>query len=260
MIPLKSKGEIETLRENGILLNSVLTGVCKMAGIGVSTFELDRYAEDAIRKAGAVPAFKGYRGFAATMCTSINSEVVHGIPSRKRKLANGDIVSLDIGLKKNGLFSDMAVTLPIGQVSAEVTQFLKISEESLWEGIRYAVPGRRIGDVSNAVQRFVESHGFSVVREYVGHGIGRQLHEEPVLPNFGPANIGPRIETGMVLAIEPMVNMGGYEVDVLADGWTVVTSDGSLSAHFEHSVAVTDDGPQVLTLSPEANKREGYHA
>jgi len=259
VIPLKSAAEIEVMRENGMVLNSIVEGIKKLAKPGVSTLELDIFAEEEIRKAGAVPAFKGYRGFSATLCTSINSEVVHGIPSRKRKLEKGDILSLDIGLKKNGLFADMAVTLPIGEVSPKVKEFLRITEESLWKAIQKAVPGNRLGDVSHAVQKHAEDHGFSVVRDYVGHGIGRQLHEEPVLPNFGPPNVGPKLESGMVLAIEPMVNMGGYEVRVLSDGWTVVTADGSLSAHFEHSVAITDKGPVVLTITPEEMKqKEGW--
>lgn len=260
MIPLKTKTEIDVMHQNGLILAEVLAGVEKLAGTGISTYDLDRYAEEAIREAGATPAFKGYRGYSATLCTSINSEVVHGIPSRKRKLGDGDILSVDIGLKKDGLFADMATTLAIGKISEKVRFFLRVSEESLWEGIKQAFPGKRLGDVSNAVQRYVEKNGYSVVRDYVGHGIGRQLHEEPVLPNFGPPNVGPRLHPGMVLAVEPMVNMGGYEVQVLEDGWTVVTVDGSLSAHFEHSVAITDDGPQVLTGNFDLSKREGFQA
>lgn len=236
------------MRENGALLWSVLEGVKLLAKPGVSTYELDRLAEDTIRKAKAVPAFKGYRGYTATLCTSINHEVVHGIPSKKRRLKDGDILSLDIGLVKDGLFSDMATTVTIGEVPDPVRKFLEVSETSLWEGIKQVVPGNRLGDVSHAVQAHVERHGFSVVRDYVGHGIGHAMHEEPVIPNFGPPGVGPRLEPGMVLAIEPMVNVGGYEVKILADGWTVVTADGSLSAHFEHSVAVTATGAQVLTL------------
>ncbi|MFZ2958974.1 MAG: type I methionyl aminopeptidase [Candidatus Ozemobacteraceae bacterium] len=252
MIPLKSKNEIEIMQENGSILANVLEGVKLLAKPGISTLELDQFSEDGIRRAGAVPAFKGYRGYKATLCCSINQEVVHGIPSAKRKLVEGDIISLDIGLKKDGLFADMAVTIPIGRVKSEVLHFLEVSEQSLWAGIRQASPGNRLGDISHAVQRQAEKHGFSVVRDYVGHGVGRQLHEEPVLPNFGPAKTGPRLEVGMVLAIEPMVNMGGYAVRVLGDGWTVVTTDGSLSAHFEHSVAVTERGPLVLTNRSEA--------
>lgn len=232
---------------NGGILSTVLEGVKRLAKPGVSTQELDSFAEEAIRQAGAVPAFKGYRGYQATLCTSINDEVVHGIPSRKRVLSDGDILSVDIGLKKGGLFSDMAVTIPVGTVSAETLAFLRVSAESLEKAIEKAWPGNRLGDISHAVQSHVERYGFSVVRDYVGHGIGYGLHEEPVVANFGKAGTGPRLQAGMVLAIEPMVNMGGYEVRSLKDGWTVVTVDGSLSAHFEHSVAVTESGPRVLT-------------
>ncbi len=236
------------MRENGLLLSGILEGVKRMIRPGVTTLELDQHLESEIRKGGAVPAFKGYRGYRASLCASVNEEVVHGIPSSRRRLKEGDIISLDVGLKKQGLFSDMAVTVPVGKVSRDVQEFLRISEESLWEAIKNVRPGKRVGDLSHAVQSYVERHGYSVVRDYVGHGVGRQLHEEPVIPNFGPPHVGPRLEVGMVLAIEPMVNVGGYEVEVLDDGWTVVTADGSLSAHFEHSVAVTEEGPLVLTL------------
>lgn len=250
MIPLKTPAELGLMQENGGILATVLEGVKLLVNPGVTTFELDRFAEDAIRKAGAVPAFKGYRGYPSTLCCSVNEQVVHGFPSKKRKLQEGDIISLDIGLKRGGLFSDMAVTLPVGKTGDAVLRFLEITEKSLWEGIKQARPGNRLGDISNAIQSYVEHRGFSVVRDYVGHGIGHRLHEEPALPNFGPPHVGPRLEVGMVLAIEPMVNMGAYAVRVLDDGWTVVTEDGSLSAHFEHSVAVTSDGPRVLTNLP----------
>jgi len=250
LIPLKTPAELGLMQENGGILATVLEGVKLLVNPGVTTYELDRFAEDAIRKAGAVPAFKGYRGYPSTLCCSVNEQVVHGFPSKKRKLQEGDIISLDIGLKRGGLFSDMAVTLPVGKASDAVIRFLEITEKSLREGIKQARPGNRLGDISNAIQSYVEHRGFSVVRDYVGHGIGHRLHEEPALPNFGPPHVGPRLEVGMVLAIEPMVNMGAYAVRVLDDGWTVVTEDGSLSAHFEHSVAVTSDGPRVLTNLP----------
>ncbi len=250
MIPLKTPAELGLMQENGGILATVLEGVKLLVNPGVTTYELDRFAEDTIRKAGAVPAFKGYRGYPSTLCCSVNEQVVHGFPSKKRKLQEGDIISLDIGLKRGGLFSDMAVTLPVGKASDAVIRFLEITEKSLREGIKQARPGNRLGDISNAIQSYVEHRGFSVVRDYVGHGIGHRLHEEPALPNFGPPHVGPRLEVGMVLAIEPMVNMGAYAVRVLDDGWTVVTEDGSLSAHFEHSVAVTSDGPRVLTNLP----------
>lgn len=238
------------MQENGGILATVLEGVKLLVNPGVTTYELDRFAEDAIRKAGAFPAFKGYRGYPSTLCCSVNEQVVHGFPSKKCKLQDGDIISLDIGLKRGGMFSDMAVTLSVGKTSDAVIRFLEITEKSLWEGIKQARPGNRLGDISNAIQSYIEHRGFSVVRDYVGHGIGHRLHEEPALPNFGPPHVGPRLEVGMVLAIEPMVNMGAYAVRVLDDGWTVVTEDGSLSAHFEHSVAVTSDGPRVLTNLP----------
>jgi len=250
LIPLKTPAELGLMQENGGILATVLEGVKLLVNPGVTTYELDRFAEDTIRKAGAVPAFKGYRGYPSTLCCSVNEQVVHGFPSKKRKLQEGDIISLDIGLKRGGLFSDMAVTLPVGKASDAVIRFLEITEKSLREGIKQARPGNRLGDISNAIQSYVEHRGFSVVRDYVGHGIGHRLHEEPALPNFGPPHVGPRLEVGMVLAIEPMVNMGAYAVRVLDDGWTVVTEDGSLSAHFEHSVAVTSDGPRVLTNLP----------
>ena len=260
MIPLKSKSEIEIMGQNGAVLSDVLEGVKRLAKPGVTTLELDRFAESEIRRAGAEPAFKGYRGYPASLCTSINEEVVHGIPSRKRHLKEGDILSLDIGLKMDGLFSDMASTIPIGKVPEKLAIFLRISEESLWEGIKHAFPGNRLGDISNAIQKHAEENAYSVVRDYVGHGIGRQMHEEPVLPNFGPPNTGPRLDVGMVLAIEPMINMGGYQVRLLADGWTVITVDGSLSAHFEHSVAITVDGPRVLTVRSPEKKGENRQA
>lgn len=248
------------MQDNGRILSEIVCELKEMVKPGVTTYDLDTRAEEAIRSRGAVPAFKGYRGFTGTLCTSINSEVVHGIPSPKRNLKAGDIISIDIGLKKDGMFSDMAVTVPVGHIPPDIQNFLKISEESLWKGIEKTRKGNRLGDVSHAVQKHVEEHGFSVVRDYVGHGIGRQLHEEPVLPNFGPPNVGPRLEAGMVLAIEPMVNMGRYDVKVLKDGWTVVTADGSLSAHFEHSVVVLEDGPRVLTANPDELKGKLLHA
>jgi len=250
LIPLKRPAEIETMQENGGLLAGILEGVKLLAKPGVSTLDLDQFAEESIRRVGAVPAFKGYRGYRHTLCCSVNHEVVHGIPSADRILRDGDILSLDIGLKREGLFADMATTIPIGRVSPEIVRFLEISEQSLWAGIRKAIPGNRLGDVSNAVQTHVEKHGFSVVAVSLKKKIGRQIHEETVIPNFGPPKTGPRLEVGMVLAIEPMVNVGAHAVRVLDDGWTVVTVDNSLSAHFEHSVAVTENGPKVLTNQP----------
>jgi methionyl aminopeptidase len=215
--------------------------------VGITTAELDEIAEASIREAGAVPAFKGYHGFPATLCTSVNSQVVHGIPSRKTVLNSGDILSVDVGAIFDGYYGDNAATFAVGEVSDEARLLIETTKASLAVGIRQCVPGARLYDIGAAVQGVAEAKGFGVVREYVGHGIGRAMHEDPNVPNYGKAGTGPVLETGMVLAIEPMVNAGGFQVDALDDGWTVVTRDGSLSAHFEHTVAVTQDGPLVLT-------------
>jgi len=201
-----------------------------------------------VRAGGAEPAFKGYRGYPATLCVSINEEVVHGIPSAGRVLKPGDIVSLDVGVKLNGFYGDSAVTVPVGEISDRAQTLLKATNEALYRGIDQARVGGRLSDISHAVQECVEGHGFSVVREFVGHGIGEKLHEEPQIPNYGPAGRGPKLAEGMVLAIEPMVAMGRPETKTLGDGWTAVTKDGSLAAHFEHTIALTADGPLVLTL------------
>lgn len=214
---------------------------------GISTLEIDRQVEAFLRERGAEPAFKGYRGFPATVCVSINEEVVHGIPSASRQLKEGDIVGLDLGCIVEGYYSDCAITLAVGEVPPRVQKFLDVTRESLELAIAQCRARRRLGDVSHAVQSHVESHGFSVVRAFVGHGIGRELHEDPQVPNFGEPGRGPALKPGMVLAIEPMVTMGSWEVRVLEDRWTAVTEDGSLAAHFEHTVAITDDEPEVLT-------------
>lgn len=214
---------------------------------GVTTADLDALAERMVRDGGAVPAFKGYRGFPATLCTSVNAEVVHGIPSPKRVLTDGDIVSIDIGVKLDGFFGDSAVTVPVGKVPDRTKELLTVTRESLERGISQVKVGGRVSDIGHAVQEWVEAHGFSVVREFVGHGIGEHLHEEPAIPNFGSPGRGAKLAEGMVLAIEPMVAMGRHEVRVLGDGWTAVTKDGSLAAHFEHTVAVSADGPLILT-------------
>ena len=213
---------------------------------GVSTREIDRIVEAYIREQGGSPAFKGYRGFPASICTSVNEAVVHGIPG-DLVLQEGDIVGVDIGVKSGGFYSDAAQTVPVGRISREAERLLAVTRGALYAGISAVVPGHRIGDVSWAIQGFVERAGFSVVRSLVGHGIGRAMHEEPQVPNFGKPGQGPELKPGMALAIEPMVNAGGYEVEVLDDAWTVVTSDGSLSAHFEHTVVITEDGPLILT-------------
>jgi len=215
---------------------------------GVTTRELERIAEDGIQRRGGRPAFKGYRGYPCCICTSINDEVVHGIPSGRR-LDSGDEISIDIGVQCEGFFGDAAYTFPVGDLDEASARLLKVTEESLYRGIAQAVEGNRVFDISHAIQRHVESNGFSVVRTFVGHGIGRELHEEPQIPNFGMPGRGPRLKEGMTLAIEPMVNAGGYEVRVLEDGWTAITMDGKRSAHFEHTVLVTREGPRILTKS-----------
>jgi methionyl aminopeptidase len=225
----------------------VLTDLKGAIAPGVSTGELDARAEAKIRAAGATPAFKGYHGYPATLCVSINEEVIHGIPSRKRLLKDGDIVSVDVGAVLDGFVGDSAVTFPVGAISERAARLLRVTQESLYGAILAAKPGGRVSDIGHAVQRHVEANGCSVVREFVGHGIGTVMHEEPQVPNYGPPGRGAKLTEGMVLAIEPMVNLGRPAVRVLDDGWTAVTRDRSLSAHFEHTVAVTGEGPLVLT-------------
>ena len=246
MIVCKSAAEIERMRAANLLVADVLAELAAMVKPGVTTAELDAAAEMMVRAGGAEPAFKGYRGYPATLCASVNEQVVHGIPS-ERTLIDGDIISLDMGVKLNGFYGDSAVTVPVGRVSAEVLKLLRVTQEALQKGIEQVRLGGRVSDIGHAVQHHVEANGFSVVREFVGHGIGSSLHEEPQIANYGEPGRGPRLAEGMVLAIEPMVNMGRPAVRVLSDGWTAVTRDGSLSAHFEHTVAVTKDGPLVLT-------------
>jgi methionyl aminopeptidase len=229
------------------LVAAVLTDLTGVIAPGVSTGELDERAEAKIRSAGATPAFKGYHGFPATLCVSINDEVIHGIPSRTRILREGDIVSVDVGAVLDGFVGDSAVTFAVGEISEPAERLLRVTQESLYHAILAVMPGGRVSDIGHAVQRHVEARGCSVVREFVGHGIGTAMHEEPQVPNYGPAGRGARLTAGMVLAIEPMVNFGRPAVRVLEDGWTAVTRDRSLSAHFEHTVAVTADGPDILT-------------
>lgn len=247
MINLRTKEEIEKLRRSNRLVAQALLKVREAIRPGVRTAELDRIAEETIRKGGGRPAFKGYRGYPANLCVSVNEEVVHGIPG-PRRLQEGDIVSLDLGVLMDGYYGDAAITVPVGKISEEAQKLIKVTEEALHKGIEKARVGNRLYDISHAIQSWVESFGFSVVRDFVGHGIGRQLHEEPQVPNFGSPNQGPRLMVGMVLAIEPMVNAGGWQVKVREDGWTVVTADGSLSAHFEHTIAITEEGPDILSL------------
>jgi methionyl aminopeptidase len=247
VIVCRSAAELERMREAGRLVGEVLTELASMVAPGVTTADLDLVAEKRIAKAGAVPAFKGYHGYPATICASINEEVIHGIPSGRRVLNEGDIISIDVGASLDGYYGDSAITLPVGQVSEDAARLLRVTEEALYKAIDRARPGGRISDIGHEVQRHVEAYGFSVVREFVGHGIGQRMHEEPQVPNYGDPGRGPRLAEGMVLAIEPMVNAGKAPVKLLADGWTAVTRDGSLSAHFEHTVAVTASGPWILT-------------
>ena len=246
MIVCKSPAELDKMRAANQLVARILEELAAMVAPGVSTADLDAAAESKVRAAGAEPAFKGYRGYPATLCASVNEQVVHGIPN-KAPLKAGDIVSLDMGVKLNGYFGDSAVTVPVGAVGEDVSRLLQVTQEALERGIAQVKLGGRISDIGHAVQTYVEENGFSVVREFVGHGIGAALHEEPQIPNYGEPGRGPRLAEGMTLAIEPMVNVGKPAVKVLSDGWTAVTKDGSLSAHFEHTVAVTKNGPDVLT-------------
>jgi methionyl aminopeptidase len=243
----KSAAELETMREAGRITARALRVVGEAVRPGVSTAELDRLAEATIRAEGAVPAFLGYNGFPATICASINEQVVHGIPG-SRVLVQGDVLSVDVGAIVDGYYGDSARTFPVGAVSDEAVRLMDATRQALEAGISRCLPGMRLYDISNAVQRVAEAAGFSVVREYVGHGIGRAMHEDPQIPNFGPAGRGPTLKPGMVLAIEPMVNAGTAAVRSMPDGWTVVTADERPSAHFEHTVAVTEDGPRVLTV------------
>jgi methionyl aminopeptidase len=242
MIILKTPAEIAVMAEASRVVAEALAIVRKAVCVGISTEELDRIAEEAIRGRGAIPAFKGYRNFPKTLCASVNEQVVHGIPS-KRKLKEGDIIGLDLGAIVGGFYGDSAVTVAVGRIPEATAKLVQVTEEALYLGIKQAVVGNRLTDISNAVQQHIESSGFSVVTEFVGHGIGRQLHEEPQVPNYGKPGQGPRLQPGMVLAIEPMVNMGRSAVRVLEDRWTAVTVDGSLSAHFEHTIAIQPSGP-----------------
>ncbi len=247
MIICKSPAEIERLRRSGRMVRGLLEELRERVHPGVSTLDLEKYIERRIAQLGARPAFKGYRGYPCCLCASVNSEVIHGIPS-ERCLEKGDILSLDMGVVVEGYYGDSAITVPVGEISESTQRLLRVTQESLQFAIDQARLGNRLGDICATVQRHVEENGYSVVREFVGHGIGRQLHEEPQIPNFGQAGHGPVLKPGMVLAIEPMVNAGGPAVRVLADNWTAVTADGTLSAHFEHMVAVTRNGPDILTL------------
>lgn len=251
MIILKTPAEIEIMARASRLVAETLAMLRREVRAGVTTEDLDRLAEQFIRSHGGTPAFKGYRNYPKTLCASINDQVVHGIPS-KRTLKEGDIIGLDLGAIVDGFYGDSAVTVAVGNVNPRIAELVKVTEESLYAGIAQAVVGNRLSDISHAVQRHAEAAGFSVVTDFVGHGIGRQLHEEPQVPNYGKPGQGPRLQEGMVLAIEPMINMGSSGVRVLDDRWTAVTADGSLSAHFEHTIAIQSSGPpRILTQVPE---------
>ena len=246
MIILKSQEEIEKITRSCCIVAKTLEFLRDMIKPGITTKNLERLADTYIRSNNAIPAFKGYKGYPASICTSVNNEVIHGIPS-DRVLEEGDILGVDLGVYKDGFYGDAAFTFPVGNIHPEAERLLRVTEEALSIGIDNARTDKRVSDISHSVQKYVESNGFSVVRAFVGHGIGRDLHEDPQIPNFGSPGRGPRLREGMTLAIEPMVNAGGYEVAVLDDGWTAVTMDGKLSAHFEHTVLVTSEEPKILT-------------
>jgi len=246
MINLKSKAELLLMREVGRLVAEAQALIKKQLKPGITTKELDQLIPPFLKEKRAQSTFLGYRGFPAYICTAINEEVVHGIPG-KRELSSGDIIGIDIGIRMEGYCGDRAVTYPVGEISSQAKELLKVTEEALYQGIEKAVVGNRLSDISHAIQSYVEGRGYSVVRDYVGHGIGQEMHEDPPVPHFGPSGRGPRLKEGMVLAIEPMVNVGDFGVKVKRDNWTVVTKDGSLSAQFEHTVAVTKKGPWILT-------------
>ncbi|MBV8343639.1 MAG: type I methionyl aminopeptidase [Candidatus Eremiobacteraeota bacterium] len=255
MITLKSPREIELMRRSGKITSSVLTALIKAVRPGMTTSELDRMAEEGIRQAGGVPTFKGYNGFPGSICASVNDEVVHGIPGT-RILREGDLLSIDIGTTLDGYVSDSAVTVPVGTISAQARQLLDVTQECLTIGVAQMQAGKRVGDIGAAVQAHAERHGYGVVRELVGHGVGRSMHEEPQVPNYGEPGTGMELRPGLVLAVEPMITQGGPRIRILGDGWTVVTADGKLAAHFEHTIAVTESGPKILTLRDYAERPE----
>lgn len=247
MIIIKNSDEINKIKKSCFIVAKVLEELKGYIREGLSTKNIEQFIENLIIKMGGKPAFKGYRGYPASACVSINEQVVHGIPSDKVIINDGDIVSIDVGVIIDGFYGDAAYTYGIGKISDEARKLLKTTEEALYKGIEKAREGNRVGDISSAIQNYVELNGFSVVRAFVGHGIGRSLHEDPQIPNFGKEKTGPKLRAGMTIAIEPMVNAGTHEVTILSDGWTAVTKDGSLSAHFEHTVAITNDKPEILT-------------
>ena len=244
---LKSAKEIELLRRANAIVMEVLLALKEAVKPGVSAFEFEEIALKICEKRKVRPAFKGYRGYPYALCVSINEEIVHGMPLKEKVLKEGDIVSFDFGVIYEGYYGDAAITVPVGKVSEEAEKLMRVTEEALYKGIEKAHFGNRVGDISHAIQRHVESHGFNVIRDFVGHGVGRSLHEPPEVPNFGKPGRGPKLEAGMVIAIEPMVSAGSYEVEILEDGWTAVTKDRSLAAHFEHSIVITPKGPEILS-------------
>ena len=247
-VSIKSEREIELMRESGRILSIVHTELAKMIKPGISTLDIDKRCYEIIRDFGCIPSFLNYQGYPASVCVSVNDAVVHGIPNKDRILKDGDLVSLDAGVIYKGYHSDAARTVAVGEISPEWKRLIEVTKQSFFEGIKYAKPGYRIGDISGAIQDYAESFGYSLVRELVGHGVGRELHEDPQVPNFRTKRKGIRLEPGMTLAIEPMVNMGHYDVNWLNDGWTVVTADGSPSAHYENTILITDGEPELLTI------------
>lgn len=247
MITLKSPRELDLMRDANKIVAETHAFLAEKIVAGMTTADIDLLGDEFIRKQGATPSFKGYQGYPASVCVSINDEVVHGIPSKKRVINEGDLVSLDIGAYYEGFHGDAARSFGVGKISVETKNLIEVTRQSFFEGIEKAVLGNRLSDISHEVQKYAEGKGFSVVRDYVGHGIGRQMHEAPQIPNFGPAGRGPRLKKGMTLAIEPMINAGTFKVKTLQDGWTVVTNDGSLSAHYENTIAITEEGPEILS-------------
>ena len=248
MIIIKSQQEIDIMRESGKVTGYILRELENLIKPGMSTMDINDFVEKTILENGMIPSFKGYNGFPASACVSINQEVVHGIPNKKRILVEGDIVSVDVGCTHKGYISDAARTYPVGKISEEAERLINVTRDSFFEGLKFCKPGYRLSDISNAIQMKAEGEGFSVIRDFVGHGVGRAMHEEPQIPNYGKPGRGPRLAKGMVFAIEPMINQGEYEVEVLLDNWTVITLDGKLSAHYENTVVITDDEPELLTL------------
>mgnify|MGYP000909810910 CR=1 FL=1 len=254
MVIRKSRSEIQKMREAGLIVGQTLSALRKMVEPGITTKELDAFAEANIRKSGAYPTFKGYRGFPASICSSVNDEVVHGIPGN-RKLQEGDIVKLDCGATLNGYVGDAAISVGVGKVGEELERLMQVTQDSLLKAMEKMVEGNRLADVSFAVQEYCEARGFSIVREYCGHGIGQHMHEDPQVPNYGVPGTGKRLQVGWVLAVEPMVNQGTHHVKTLADKWTVVTMDGKASSHWEHTIAITEEGPMVLTALEDGTIR-----